>query len=185
MRSSAYRSLSFAGSCSGLPWPRTLNRHWRKHAWSRSRNCEMNMAGLMTSRVTPISLRDNPGRSSGSTYDTPPPHQFRTRNDANETQRAQTKSNKTAGKSTKLIDSLPLITVWLQVRVQSEPTAKSIVGQSPVCGRGGLSPQASGKYPLRQTACIAPNAENSIIKGRGQLLLSFLFAVAPNRTMSL
>ena len=36
-----------------------------------------------------------------------------------------------------IIDSLPLITVWLQVRVRSEPTTKSIVGQSIVCGRGG------------------------------------------------
>ncbi len=35
----------------------------------------------------------------------------------------------------------PLLAVWLQVRVLSEPTTKSIAVQSPVCGRGGLSPQ--------------------------------------------
>src|ERR1700754_5193290 len=53
-------------------------------------------------------------------YDTPP-HQFRTRKDANETQRTRPKSSKTAGKSTDLIDSPPLITVWLQVRVLPGP----------------------------------------------------------------
>jgi hypothetical protein len=71
----------------------------------------MSMAGLMTNRATPTSLRDNPGRSSGSAYDTPPPHQFRTRNNLNEPQRTRTKSNENPVKSTKLIDILPLITV--------------------------------------------------------------------------
>jgi len=45
------------------------------------------------------------------------PHQFRTRNNLIRTQRTRSKSNKNAAKSTKLIDILPLITVWLQVRV--------------------------------------------------------------------
>jgi hypothetical protein len=55
----------------------------------------------------------------------------------------------------------PLIAVWLQVRVLSEPTTKSIAVQSPVCGRGGLSPQVSGKVPSssERAACNAPNAE--------------------------
>jgi len=44
------------------------------------------------------------------------PHQFRTRNNLIRTQRTRSKSNKNAAKSTKLIDILPLITVWLQVR---------------------------------------------------------------------
>jgi hypothetical protein len=44
------------------------------------------------------------------------PHQFRTRNNLSRTQRKRSKSNKTAAKSTKRIDILPLITVWLQVR---------------------------------------------------------------------
>jgi len=75
---------------------------------------------------------------------------------------------------------------WLQVRVLSEPTTKSIAGQSPVCGRGGLSPQLSGKCLHRQSGLRAspPTPKNSTIKNRGQLL-SFLCAVAPNRTMSL
>jgi hypothetical protein len=42
-----------------------------------------------------------------------------------------------------------------------EPTTKSIAVQSPVCGRGGLSPQVSGKVPSssERAACNAPNAE--------------------------
>jgi hypothetical protein len=51
------------------------------------------------------------------------PHQFRTRNNLIRTQRTRSKSNKTAAKSTKLIDILPLITVWLQVRVLPGPPA--------------------------------------------------------------
>ena len=43
------------------------------------------------------------------------PHQFRTRNNLIRTQRTRSKSNKNAAKSTKLIDILPLITVWLLV----------------------------------------------------------------------
>jgi hypothetical protein len=56
----------------------------------------------------------------------------------------------------------------------------------PVCGRGGLSPQVSGKCLHRQSGLRASplTPKNSTIKNRGQLL-SFLFAVAPNRTMSL
>jgi hypothetical protein len=69
--------------------------------------------------------------------------------------------------------------------VAAGPTMKSIAVQSPVCGRGGLSPQVSAKVPSssERAACIAANAEK-LDKNRGQLL-SFLFAVAPNRTMSL
>ena len=80
----------------------------------------------------------------------------------------------------------PLIAVWLQVRVLSEPTTKSIAVQSPVCGRGGLSPQVSGKRLHCQSGLRASplTPKNSTIKNRGQLL-SFLFAVAPNRTISL
>ena len=37
-----------------------------------------------------------------------------------------------AAKSMELIDILPLITVWLQVRVLPGPPAKSMAGQSPV-----------------------------------------------------
>jgi hypothetical protein len=49
------------------------------------------------------------------------PHQFRARNNLIRTQRTRSKSNKNAAKSTKLIDILPLITVWLQVRVLPGP----------------------------------------------------------------
>jgi hypothetical protein len=45
------------------------------------------------------------------------PHQFRTRNGVNELQRKQPDTNKKGRRSTKLVDILPLITVWLQVRV--------------------------------------------------------------------
>jgi hypothetical protein len=68
------------------------------------------------------------------------PHQFRTRNDRNEAQRTQANRIENAGKSTAATFIRALITVWLQVQVRSEPTAKSIAGQSPVCGRGGFSP---------------------------------------------
>jgi hypothetical protein len=42
---------------------------------------------------------------------------FRTRNNLIEPQQSRTKSNKNKAQSTKPIDILPLITVWLQVRV--------------------------------------------------------------------
>jgi hypothetical protein len=83
------------------------------------------------------------------------PHQFCTRNAPTKAQRTRSNSNEKTAKSTNLIDILPLITVWLQVRVLSEPTTKSIPGQSPVCGRGGLSPQVSGKCLHRQSGLRA------------------------------
>jgi hypothetical protein len=49
-------------------------------------------------------------------------HQFRTRKDLNKAQRTRSKSNESAGKSTKLIDILPLKTVWLQVGSWQTPT---------------------------------------------------------------
>jgi hypothetical protein len=48
---------------------------------------------------------------------TGPLHQFRTRNDLANMQRAPSNANEPEAKSTNLIDILPLITVWLQVRV--------------------------------------------------------------------
>src|SRR6266702_1316589 len=51
------------------------------------------------------------------------PHQFRTRNDLIKKQRMRSNADETAVKSTKLIDILPLITVWLQVRVTPGPPA--------------------------------------------------------------
>ena len=49
------------------------------------------------------------------------PHQFRTTNDLTETQQTQSRADENGVKSTKLIDSLPLITVWLQARVLPVP----------------------------------------------------------------
>ena len=49
------------------------------------------------------------------------PHQFRTRNDLTKTKRTRSNSRESIGKSTKLTVILPLITVWLQVRVLPGP----------------------------------------------------------------
>jgi len=54
-------------------------------------------------------------------------HQFRTRNGLTETQQTRSNSSKTAGRSTKPIFILPLITVWLQVRVLPGPPMKTII----------------------------------------------------------
>jgi hypothetical protein len=52
-------------------------------------------------------------------------HQFRARNGLIKTQRTRSNSNENVAKSTKLTDILPLITVWLQVRVLPGPPKKS------------------------------------------------------------
>ena len=49
------------------------------------------------------------------------PHQFRTRNDLTKTKRTRSNSREGIGKLTKLTVILPLITVWLQVRVLPGP----------------------------------------------------------------
>jgi hypothetical protein len=54
-------------------------------------------------------------------YNEREPPQLRTRNAITKTQRARSISGKTAVKSAKLIDILPLITVWWQVRVLPGP----------------------------------------------------------------
>jgi hypothetical protein len=75
----------------------------------------------------------------------------------------------------------PLIAVWLQIRVLSEPTTKTLFAVAV-----GSRPKYRGKCLHRQSGLRATplTPKNSTIKNRGQLL-SFLFAVAPNRTMSL
>jgi len=80
----------------------------------------------------------------------------------------------------------PLLAVWLQVRVLSEPTTKSIAVQSLFAVAVGSRPKYRRKCLHRQSGLRATplTPKNSTIKNRGQLL-SFLFAVAPNRTMSL
>jgi hypothetical protein len=61
------------------------------------------------------------GRSSLSPTTRRAPHLFRTRSDHAETQRTRSISNENAIESTKLNSILPLITVWLQVRVLRGP----------------------------------------------------------------
>jgi hypothetical protein len=65
--------------------------------------------------------RNKVASEAGSTFSRA--HQFRTRNDLIKTQRTRSNSNENAAKSTKLIHILPLITVWLQVRVLPGPPA--------------------------------------------------------------
>jgi hypothetical protein len=50
------------------------------------------------------------------------PHQFRTRNDAIETQRMLPNEYENTAKSTNAIDILPLITVWLQIASWQQTT---------------------------------------------------------------
>jgi hypothetical protein len=57
------------------------------------------------------------------------PHQFRTRNELIEPQQTRSNLDENAGKSTKPIDILPLMTVWLQVRVLPGPPTKSVTYQ--------------------------------------------------------
>jgi hypothetical protein len=66
--------------------------------------------------------RNKVASEAGSTFSRA--HQFRTRNDLIKTQRTRSNSNENAAKSTKLIHILPLITVWLQVRVLPGPPMK-------------------------------------------------------------
>jgi hypothetical protein len=75
---------------------------------------------ILQATSTNRQLSAQPGNGSRRTELRGPPllpHQFRTRNDLIKAQRTRTKSNENTAKSTKLIDILPLITVWLQVRV--------------------------------------------------------------------
>src|SRR6266436_2661260 len=65
------------------------------------------------------------------------PHRFRTRNDLNKAQQARSKANENTAKSMKLTDLLPLITVWLQVRVLPGPPAiNHLSGFHFACRRG-------------------------------------------------
>jgi hypothetical protein len=58
------------------------------------------------------------------------PHQFRTRNNRDRTRRKPSNPNENAAKSTGPINILPLITVWLQVRVL--PGHQQINGRCPL-----------------------------------------------------
>jgi hypothetical protein len=67
-----------------------------------------------TTHCSPTPRFTHPRRDCG-------PHQFRTRNDLNKPQRTQPNSNENVEESTKPTIVLPLITVWLQVRVLPGP----------------------------------------------------------------
>jgi hypothetical protein len=110
------------------------------------------------------------------------PHQLRSRNDLIKTQRTRSDAVENAAKSTKPTVILPLITVWLQVRVLSEPTTESIAGQSPVCGHGGLSPQVSVPSSSERAACISPNAEK-FDNQQPRAASSFCSPLAPDPTI--
>jgi len=69
----------------------------------------------------------------------------------------------------------PLLAVWLQVRVLSEPTMKSIAVQSPVCGRDGLSPQVSGEVLHRQSGLRASPLTTEKLDNQKPRAASFLF----------
>jgi hypothetical protein len=87
-------------------------------------------AVLPHARLSPDATLFGPsGRSSLSPTARRAPHQFRARNHLAKTQRARSTSDENAGKSLKLTFTLPLITVWLQVRVLPGPPMKSIAYQ--------------------------------------------------------
>jgi hypothetical protein len=73
----------------------------------------LNSAG--SARVDPATKVSTTGTSGNQAQ------RHRARNGVNELQRKQSDTNKREGKSTKLVDILPLITVWLQVRVLPGP----------------------------------------------------------------
>ncbi len=79
-----------------------------------------------TRPAQPRQLRRVRSERSSSERRTAPPHQIRTRNDAIEAHRTRSKSNRSTAKSTKATNILPLITVWLQVRVLPGPPRISV-----------------------------------------------------------
>ena len=123
--------------------------------WVRSREFQLD-------RKTSAFL--NSGRAVPACSGSDRPHQFRTRNELIKRQRTRTKSTKTAGKSTKLIAILPLITVCAQLQVMSDDN------------------EINGERGTR-FGCwtFAPNTRVEDSSGN---LLSFFFAVASNPTTS-
>jgi hypothetical protein len=124
-----------------------------------------------------ITHRPNPGWATA-----PVSHQKRPHQDAtNATERKRTRSK--INEADQYSAAHNGLVAWSNaVRTNNEIDSCS----EPVCGRGGLSPQVSGKVPSWSSGLrLSPlTPKNSTIKSRGQLL-SFLFAAAPNRTMNL
>src|SRR6185437_9429478 len=81
-----------------------------------------------------------------------PPHQFRTRNNLNEPPQTRSKPNENAEKSTKAINILPLITVWLQVRVLPGPPRKTNTYQLVVSAAVGAPHQKRSALPPASTS---------------------------------
>jgi hypothetical protein len=110
----------------------------------------------------------------------------RTRNAPTQSATNAIEFKRKTAKSNNLIDILPLITVWLQGRVLSEPITKSIAVPTPFAVAVGSRLKYREKCLHGQSGLrVSPlTPKNSTIKNRGQLL-SFLFAAAPNRTMNL
>ncbi|MEH2558070.1 hypothetical protein V1286_005599 [Bradyrhizobium algeriense] len=75
-----------------------------------------------TTHCSPTPRFTHPRRDCG-------PHQSRTRNDLNKPQRTQPNSNENVEESTKPTIVLPLITVWLQVRVLPGPPKINSLGR--------------------------------------------------------
>ncbi len=83
---------------------------------------------------------------------------FRTRNNLAKVQRTRTESNESAVKSTKLVDILPLITVWLQVRVLPGPPSCFALRASQDCihhsERSRMPSEALAKEGLTRSRII-------------------------------
>jgi hypothetical protein len=106
------------------------------------------------------------------------PHQFRTRNNLIGTQRTQSNSNENPAKSTKPIDILPLITVWLQVRVLPGP---------PVFAREASFGSASPRHQFEaQRDAVAPQPTGKADRCRecrlGKAIVAGKIGVAPAPT---
>ena len=96
----------------------------------------------------------------------------RTRNDVIETQRMLSNEYEKATKSTKAIDVLPLITVWLQVASCNELNSPSAI----VCSPEEPSPQHSRSNPKHGVATQLSG------QSRNVSAIFLLFAWASNRT---
>jgi hypothetical protein len=92
------------------------------------------------------------------------PHQFRTRNDAIEAQQTRSKSNKTVGKSTEVVDISPLITVWLHhVAYRSDKLIRRSEGEKTSEQGGG---QHHGERVLVDEAATPPGLRGGLAQSR-------------------
>jgi len=135
----SYRSLPTASVESGAPIE--LCDAWQYPA-------EFFCAGLWIGSFS--GDRAGPAQSEASIVRrlSPPssaPLQFRTRNGLTETRRTQTNPTGNPVKSTKAIDSLPLITVWLQVRVLPGPPRFALWASRGAATSRGLLPTKISK----------------------------------------